>query len=84
MAGEWAVTVRGARSGAFAVGTDAFGPDGFESDYAGLTAYFASIRAAFDDRRITQGRHRGRGQHYGVPDSAPKASDERSPYALSR
>ena len=31
------------------------GPDGFESDYAGLTAYFASIRAAFDDRKITRG-----------------------------
>src|SRR6266480_4704347 len=30
------------------------GPDGFESDYAGLTAYFASIRAAFDDRKITR------------------------------
>ena len=31
------------------------GPGGFESDYAGLTAYFASIRAAFDDRTITRG-----------------------------
>jgi len=31
------------------------GPDGFESDYAGLTAYFASIRSAFDDRKITRG-----------------------------
>ena len=31
------------------------GPDGFEADYAGLTAYFASIRAAFDDRKITRG-----------------------------
>ncbi|WP_028926492.1 ester cyclase [Pseudonocardia acaciae] len=31
------------------------GPDGFESDYAGLTAYFESIRAAFDDRTITRG-----------------------------
>jgi predicted ester cyclase len=31
------------------------GPDGFESDYAGLSAYFASIRAAFDDRKITRG-----------------------------
>jgi hypothetical protein len=28
------------------------GPDGFESDYAGLSAYFASIRAAFDDRKM--------------------------------
>lgn len=31
------------------------GPDGFETDYAGLSAYFASIRAAFDDRKITRG-----------------------------
>jgi predicted ester cyclase len=31
------------------------GPGGFESDYAGLTAYFASVRAAFDDRTITRG-----------------------------
>lgn len=28
------------------------GPDGFEADYEGLTTYFASIRAAFDDRSI--------------------------------
>ena len=26
------------------------GPDGFESDYSGLTNYFKAIRAAFDDR----------------------------------
>jgi predicted ester cyclase len=31
------------------------GPDGFESDYAGLTAYFGAIRAAFDDRSIRRG-----------------------------
>jgi predicted ester cyclase len=31
------------------------GPDGFESDYAGLTAYFQSVRAAFDDRTIKRG-----------------------------
>jgi predicted ester cyclase len=31
------------------------GPDGFESDYAGLTDYFASIRAAFDNRSIRRG-----------------------------
>jgi predicted ester cyclase len=31
------------------------GPDGFEADYAGLTAYFKSIRAAFDDRSIRRG-----------------------------
>jgi predicted ester cyclase len=32
------------------------GPDGFESDYAGLAGdYFAAIRAAFDDRSIRRG-----------------------------
>jgi predicted ester cyclase len=31
------------------------GPGGFETDYAGLTAYFASVRAALDDRMITRG-----------------------------
>ncbi|MGW0505076.1 ester cyclase [Micromonospora sp. NPDC003241] len=31
------------------------GPDGLDSDYAGLTSYFASIRAAFDDRSIRRG-----------------------------
>jgi predicted ester cyclase len=31
------------------------GPDGFDSDYAGLTEYFQSIRAAFEDRTIRRG-----------------------------
>jgi predicted ester cyclase len=31
------------------------GPDGFNSDYAGLTGYFAAIRNAFDDRSIRRG-----------------------------
>jgi len=31
------------------------GPGGFESDYDGLSAYFASIRAAFEDRSIRRG-----------------------------
>ncbi|HXL90283.1 MAG TPA: nuclear transport factor 2 family protein [Streptosporangiaceae bacterium] len=31
------------------------GPGGLETDYAGLTAYFASLRAAFDNRKITRG-----------------------------
>lgn len=31
------------------------GPDGFEADYAGLTNYFRSIRAAFEDRSIRRG-----------------------------
>jgi predicted ester cyclase len=38
--------------------TDQFrfhGPDGLESDYAGLADHFAAIRAAFDDRSIRRG-----------------------------
>jgi predicted ester cyclase len=38
--------------------TDSFqfhGPDGFDTDYQGLTAYFESIRDAFDDRTIRRG-----------------------------
>lgn len=31
------------------------GPAGFETDYAGLTDYFESIRAAFDERSIQRG-----------------------------
>jgi predicted ester cyclase len=31
------------------------GPDGFDSDYEGLTAYFQSIREAFEDRTIKRG-----------------------------
>jgi predicted ester cyclase len=31
------------------------GPDGFEADYMGLTNYFKSIRAAFEDRSIRRG-----------------------------
>jgi predicted ester cyclase len=31
------------------------GPDGFEADYAGLTNYFKSIRAALNDRSIRRG-----------------------------
>jgi predicted ester cyclase len=31
------------------------GPDGRELDYEGLQAYFASLRAAFDDRIIKRG-----------------------------
>jgi len=31
------------------------GPDGFETDYAGLANYFKAIRAAFDDRSIRRG-----------------------------
>jgi predicted ester cyclase len=31
------------------------GPDGFETDYRGLTEYFVSFREAFDDRAIRRG-----------------------------
>lgn len=31
------------------------GPDGFESDYAGLTEYFGALRNAFEDRSIRRG-----------------------------
>jgi SnoaL-like polyketide cyclase len=31
------------------------GPGGFETDYTGLTVYYASLRAAFDNRKITRG-----------------------------
>jgi len=31
------------------------GPDGFETDYAGLTEYFTAVRAAFTDRTIRRG-----------------------------
>jgi hypothetical protein len=30
-------------------------PDGFDTDYTGLTGYFRSLRAAFDDRTIRRG-----------------------------
>jgi predicted ester cyclase len=31
------------------------GPGGFDADYVGLTDYFRSLRAAFDDRTIRRG-----------------------------
>jgi predicted ester cyclase len=39
------------------------GPDGFEADYAGLTNYFKSMRAAFDDRSIRRGIIVAEGDH---------------------
>jgi predicted ester cyclase len=39
------------------------GPDGFESDYAGLKGYFASVREAFDDRSIRRGIVVAEGNH---------------------
>ena len=39
----------------FAPGFAFHGPGSFESDYDGLQNYFASLRAAFDDRSIRRG-----------------------------
>jgi predicted ester cyclase len=39
----------------FAPGFRFHGPDGRESDYDGLQAYFAALRAAFDDLSIARG-----------------------------
>jgi predicted ester cyclase len=39
----------------FAPGFRFHGPGGRELDYDGLQSYFASVRAAFDDRTITRG-----------------------------
>ena len=39
------------------------GPDGFEADYSGLTNYFKSIRAAFDERLIRRGVIVGEGSY---------------------
>ncbi|MEP6746614.1 MAG: ester cyclase, partial [Bacteroidota bacterium] len=39
------------------------GPDGFESEYAGLTNYFKSIRDAFDNRSIKRGIIVAEGNH---------------------
>jgi predicted ester cyclase len=39
----------------FAPGFQFHGPDGRELDFEGLQAYFASVRAAFDDRAIERG-----------------------------
>lgn len=39
------------------------GPGGVESDFAGLDAYFASVRAAFDDRSIRRGIVIAEGDH---------------------
>ncbi len=39
------------------------GPGGFDADYAGLTDYFRSLRAAFDDRTIRRGIIIAEGQY---------------------
>jgi hypothetical protein len=38
-------------------------PDGFDTDYPGLTEYFRSFRAAFDDRTIRRGIIVAEGQY---------------------
>lgn len=46
--------------------TEAFrfhGPGGLESDFAGLSEYFASVRAAFEDRSIRRGIVIAEGDH---------------------
>jgi predicted ester cyclase len=39
------------------------GPGGFDADYAGLTGYFRSLRAAFDGRTIRRGIIIAEGQY---------------------
>jgi predicted ester cyclase len=39
----------------FSPGFRFHGPGGFESDYAGLSEYFESVRTAFEDRSIRRG-----------------------------
>jgi hypothetical protein len=39
------------------------GPDGFDADYHGLTEYFRSVRAAFDDRSTRRGIIVAEGEH---------------------
>lgn len=39
----------------FAPGFEFHGPGGFESDFDGLSEYFASLRDAFEDRSIRRG-----------------------------
>ena len=58
MAGELMVTGAPSEEIASYFDTQKFrfhGPAGYETDYAGLQAYFASIRAAFDSRSIKRG-----------------------------
>ncbi|WP_236795740.1 ester cyclase [Amycolatopsis sp. GM8] len=56
--GELAVSGAAAEAFADVVDIEKFrfhGPDGAESDHAGLVAYFATLRAAFDDLTLTRG-----------------------------
>lgn len=65
-AGELEVSGEDPAEAATYFDTDKFrfhGPDGFESDFAGLNAYFAAVRAAFDDRSIRRGIVVAEGDH---------------------
>ncbi|MBO2458011.1 ester cyclase [Actinomadura violacea] len=65
-AGELEVSGEDPAEAATYFDTDSFrfhGPDGFESDFAGLDAYFAAVRAAFDDRSIRRGIVVAEGDH---------------------
>ncbi|MEU9025368.1 ester cyclase [Actinomadura sp. NPDC048394] len=65
-AGELEVSGEDPAEAATYFDTDKFrfhGPDGFESDFAGLDAYFAAVRAAFDDRSIRRGIVVAEGDH---------------------
>jgi predicted ester cyclase len=65
-AGELEVSGENPAEAATYFDTDKFrfhGPDGFESDFAGLDAYFAAVRAAFDDRSIRRGIVVAEGDH---------------------
>ncbi|WP_432825847.1 ester cyclase [Dactylosporangium sp. CA-092794] len=56
--GELAVSGADAEAFADVVDIENFrfhGPDGNESDHAGLVAYFATLRAAFDNLTLTRG-----------------------------
>lgn len=56
-AGEIEVTGEGIETigDFFAPGFEFNGPGGFVADFNGLSKYFASVRAAFDDRSIRRG-----------------------------
>ncbi|RSN15419.1 hypothetical protein DMB42_00730 [Nonomuraea sp. WAC 01424] len=65
-AGELEVSGEDPAEAATYFDTDKFrfhGPDGFESGFAGLDAYFAAVREAFDDRSIRRGIIVAEGDH---------------------
>ena len=65
-AGELEVSGEDPAEAATYFDTEAFrfhGPDRFESDFDGLSAYFAALRAAFADRSIRRGIVVAEGDH---------------------